>query len=164
MQSNTILLDLQRQLDQIAWKYQYVTGQPLPIPEEYHGEAPKELALLRQVVHDNTVDNPSRVMAAYENILHLIHPQNNPPAPDFWQRPIGQLLLQARLIATQDKLMTITQAATVIGRQTMTLSTWIARGQLPAYNDPEEHNPRRRWRVLISEVRSLIERMDRKPK
>jgi hypothetical protein len=46
-------------------------------------------------------------------------------------------------------LMTFTQGAKEIKTKPTQLSTWIARGQLPAYDDPTETNPRRRRRVLL---------------
>ncbi len=160
MRKDEFFIDLQKQYDQMAWKYKYLTGQALPEYNDFQGEAPQHLHLLRQAVEQKKPIATDNIMSAYEKIMQLIHPQDSPPAPDFWQRPIGQLLLQARIIATNDLLMTITQAAKEIKTRPTQLSTWIARGQLPAYDDPTETNPRRRRRVLLSEVIDTAQKMD----
>lgn len=59
-----------------------------------------------------------------------------------------------RMAAAKD-LITISEAARLLGVRTQTIHGHIARGNLEAYDDPAEPNPQRRRRVRRSAVESL---------
>lgn len=62
---------------------------------------------------------------------------------------------EPRRTAQADDLITISEAASLLGVTTNAISGRIARGDLPAYDDPAEPNPRRRRRVSRAAVEAL---------
>lgn len=64
-------------------------------------------------------------------------------------------LPEARRTAPADDLITISEAAALLGVSTQAISGRIARGELAAYEDPAEPNPRRRRRVRRADVEAL---------
>ena len=62
---------------------------------------------------------------------------------------------EPRRTAPADDLITISEAAALLGVTTQAISGRIARGDLVAYDDPAEPNPRRRRRVSRAAVEEL---------
>ncbi len=75
---------------------------------------------------------------------------------EFWNTPVGYMVLRARLWAEKDKLISVTEAADISGLSISTLSQRISRGTLMGYNDPFEHNPRRSRRIRLSTIHQLL--------
>jgi hypothetical protein len=73
----------------------------------------------------------------------------------FWQSEIGWVALQAYLWAHDDELITITEAAKMLGKTISTVSSMVQRGQLTGYSDPNEHNPRRQTRLSKIQVEEM---------
>ncbi len=77
--------------------------------------------------------------------------------PDtFWQTPIGYLILNARLWAEQDRLVSLKEAAELSGLSLSSLSQRISRGQMQFWRDPNEANPQRARRIRLSELEMFI--------
>jgi hypothetical protein len=74
---------------------------------------------------------------------------------EFWQTPLGEMVAVATARIRGDDLITITEAAALLGVGTQAISNRIANGDLLAIPDPAEPNPQRRNRVLRSEVEAL---------
>ncbi len=78
------------------------------------------------------------------------------PTP-FWQTDIGWIALRAYLWAMDDELITISEAAKMLGKSISTVASMASRGQLTAYTDPTEHNPRRQTRLSKIQVQEMLE-------
>lgn len=74
---------------------------------------------------------------------------------EFWQTPVGYMVLQARLWAENDRLITLSDAASLSGLSLSNLSQRITRGQVMGFTDPREANPRRARRIRESDARTL---------
>lgn len=80
--------------------------------------------------------------------------------PAFWTSDLGQVVLQVQLKLFGDRLITLSEAATILrGKSTGTTLKWvndqIKKGTLKAYIDVGEPNPQKNTRVRLSEVESL---------
>jgi hypothetical protein len=83
---------------------------------------------------------------------------------EFWDTPIGYLVLQARLWADQDQLISIKDAAELSGLSLSALSQRISRGQIKPYRDPHEPNPQRVRRIRLTDLDQFMrEGILRKP-
>lgn len=74
---------------------------------------------------------------------------------EFWETPLGAMTARALFRARGDELITITEAAELLGLTVSAVSQYLVRGQLTGYPDPWEPNPARRRRVLRSDVERL---------
>jgi hypothetical protein len=83
---------------------------------------------------------------------------------EFHNTPIGYLVLQARLWADQDQLISLKDAAEMSGLSLSSLSQRISRGQMKFYRDPFEPNPQRARRIRLTDLNHFIyEGILRKP-
>jgi hypothetical protein len=73
----------------------------------------------------------------------------------FWATPLGAMVIRALFRVQGDELITITEAAGILGVTTQTVSHHIARGSLAAYPDPAEPNPQKARRVRRSAVEAM---------
>ena len=73
----------------------------------------------------------------------------------FWQTPVGWMILQAQLRLEGDELLTLTQASEQTGIPVKRLSGMIREGRLRAVKDPNAKNPRHATRVFRSEIEQL---------
>lgn len=78
-----------------------------------------------------------------------------PPPNEFWTTPLGQMVALALARVRGDDLITITEAAAILGVTVQAVSNRITAGDLRAIPDPNEPNPQKRNRVLRSEVEAL---------
>ena len=76
---------------------------------------------------------------------------------EFWKTSVGYIVLNARLWAGKDQLISVSQAAGISGLSLSTLSQRISRGTVEGFEDPFEHNPRRSRRIRYSTAVSLKE-------
>lgn len=74
---------------------------------------------------------------------------------EFWNTPIGTIIGKALFRLRGDELITMSEAAEILGIGLSALSNRVSRGDLQAYRDPDEPNPQRSTRVLRSEVERL---------
>jgi hypothetical protein len=74
---------------------------------------------------------------------------------EFWGTPLGEMMARALARVRGDDLITITEAAEILGVGTAAISHRIASGDLTAIPDFNEANPRKRNRVLRSEIEAL---------
>jgi len=83
---------------------------------------------------------------------------------EFWDTPIGYMVLQARLWADQDQLISLKDAAELSGLSLSSLSQRISRGQIKSFRDPHEHNPQRVRRIRLTDLDQFMrEGILRKP-
>jgi hypothetical protein len=83
---------------------------------------------------------------------------------EFWNTPVGYLILRARLWAEQDRLISLKEAAELSGLSLSSLSQRISRGQMQFYRDPYEPNPQRARRIRLTDLEGFIHQgMVRKP-
>jgi len=73
----------------------------------------------------------------------------------FWQSPFGSMVMIAYVWCQGDRLITITEASDLSGKSIKSISQFVVRGKLRSYPDMSEPNPRRRMRVLKSEIKAL---------
>ena len=83
---------------------------------------------------------------------------------EFWNTPIGFMVLQARLWAELDRLTSLKEAAELSGLSLSSLSQRVSRGQMKYYRDPMEANPQRARRIRLTDLEHFIhEGIVRKP-
>ncbi len=83
---------------------------------------------------------------------------------EFWNTPVGYMVLKARLWAELDRLTSLKEAAELSGLSLSSLSQRISRGQLKHYRDPFEANPQRARRIRLTDLDQFIrEGIVRKP-
>lgn len=75
---------------------------------------------------------------------------------EFWNTPVGYMLLKARLWAELDRLTSLKEAAELSGMSLSALSQRISRGQLKHYRDPFEPNPQRARRIRLTDLEHFI--------
>jgi hypothetical protein len=76
---------------------------------------------------------------------------------EFWKTPVGYIVLNARLWAENDELISVSQAADISGLSLSTLSQRVSRGTVEGFEDPFEPNPRRSRRIRHSTAMQLKE-------
>lgn len=79
------------------------------------------------------------------------------PPLAFWAGEFGYMVLQADLWASEDCLITMKEAATLLGVSLQTLRGKINFRGLPEYREIKEANPRRATRVRLRDVQQLLE-------
>ena len=100
---------------------------------------------------------------AFEAWLNQNPVANHIPA-GFHHTPVGYMLLQARLWADQDQLVSLKDAAELSGLSLSSLSQRISRGQMKFYRDPCEPNPQRARRIRLTDLNQFMrEGILRKP-
>jgi hypothetical protein len=83
---------------------------------------------------------------------------------EFWNTPVGYMLLKARLWAELDRLTSLKEASELSGMSLSALSQRISRGQLKHYRDPFEPNPQRSRRIRLTDLEQFLhEGLVRKP-
>jgi hypothetical protein len=83
---------------------------------------------------------------------------------EFWNTPIGFMVLKARLWAELDRLTSLKEAAELSGLSLSSLSQRVSRGQMKYYRDPLEANPQRARRIRLTDLEHFIhEGIVRKP-
>ncbi len=75
---------------------------------------------------------------------------------EFWNTPVGYRVLQARLWAEQDRLVSLKEAAELSGLSLSSLSQRLSRGQMAFYRDPHEPNPQRARRIRLINLEQFI--------
>ena len=73
----------------------------------------------------------------------------------WWSMPFGYLSLLAYVNATDDQLITISQAAELTGKPIASISQLVSRGNLLSFIDIYENNPRKNTRVLLSHIENV---------
>jgi hypothetical protein len=92
---------------------------------------------------------------AFESWLNHTPITNRTPE-EFWHTPVGYKVLQARLWAEQDRLISMKEAAELSGLSLSSLSQRLSRGQMQFYRDPYEPNPQRARRIRLINLEQFI--------
>ena len=97
---------------------------------------------------------------AWQNQSPIAH--NTPE--EFWNTPVGYMVLKARLWAELDRLTSLKEASEMSGLSLSSLSQRISRGQMRYFRDPFEANPQRARRIRLTDLEHFIhEGIVRKP-
>ena len=99
----------------------------------------------------------------YEHVQDLLEHLFSIPAgetpyiipAEFWQSDLGAIVMAALVWSQGDRLITISDAAEISGKSVKSISQFVARGKLRSYPDMSEPNPRKRTRVLRSDIIAL---------
>lgn len=101
--------------------------------------------------------------AAFEGWLNQSPIEHRTPE-EFWNTPIGYMVLKARLWAELDRLTSLKEASELSGLSLSSLSQRVSRGQMKYYRDPFEANPQRARRIRLTDLEHFIhEGIVRKP-
>ncbi len=91
-------------------------------------------------------------------------PGINQTPEEFWNTPIGYMVLKARLWAEMDRLTSLKEASEISGLSLSSLSQRVSRGQMKYYRDPFESNPQRARRIRLTDLEHFMhEGIVRKP-
>jgi hypothetical protein len=103
-------------------------------------------------------ENSQNIMADCEAFESWINqtPTTHRTPEEFWHTPVGYTVLQARLWAEQDRLVSLKEAAELSGLSLSSLSQRISRGQMQFYRDPHEPNPQRARRIRLINLEQFI--------
>ncbi len=93
--------------------------------------------------------------AAFEAWLNQSPTAHQTP-DEFWNTPIGFMVLKARLWAELDRLTSLKEAAELSGLSLSSLSQRVSRGQMKYYRDPYEANPQRARRIRLTDLEHFI--------
>jgi hypothetical protein len=144
-------------------------GQDVPLELLFDSEVGQRLVRIAAAA-ENLVDwSPQTAQdiradcEAFEAWLNQTPAAHRTPE-EFWNTPVGYLVLQARLWADQDQLISLKDAAELSGLSLSALSQRISRGQLKPYRDPHEPNPQRGRRIRLTDLDQFMrEGLLRKP-
>ncbi len=114
-----------------------------------------------------TADEARAIVADCEAFEHWLNqtPFTSKTPEEFWKTPVGYLVLNARLWAEQDTLISVTDAADISGLSVSTLSQRISRGTVQGFLNPYAENPRHQARLVrLTTARLLKEEQKLKEK
>jgi hypothetical protein len=144
-------------------------GQDVPLELLFDSEVGQRLVRIASAAENlvdwspQTAQNIRADCEAFEAWLNQTPVAHRTPE-EFWNTPVGYLVLQARLWADQDQLISLKDAAELSGLSLSALSQRISRGQLKPYRDPHEPNPQRGRRIRLADLDQFMrEGLLRKP-
>ena len=144
-------------------------GTQAPVDLLFASEIGQRLVRIAAAAENQTPWSPETAQAvladcnAFEAWLNQTPVAHRTPE-EFWNTPIGHMVLLARLWADQDQLISLKDAAEMSGLSLSSLSQRISRGQMKFYRDPYEPNPQRARRIRLSDLEQFLrEDMLRKP-
>jgi len=144
-------------------------GTDAPLDLLFASEVGQRLVRIAEAAENQTPWSPETAQAvladcdAFEAWLNQTPVAHRTPE-EFWDTPIGYIVLQARLWADQDQLISLKDAAELSGLSLSSLSQRISRGQMKFYRDPLEPNPQRVRRIRLADLDQFMrEGILRKP-
>jgi hypothetical protein len=121
--------------------------------------APYDWLLVAQYGAGEVDADPAYIVTACQEMARWLF---QPPGaghysiPEWWyDTEIGRLWSAAYVRASGNQLISISEAADMLGRSMQAVDGYIYRGRLQAYVDPREPNPQRRRRVARADVERL---------
>jgi hypothetical protein len=144
-------------------------GREAPVDLLYASEIGQRLVRIARAAEKPAPWSPEAARAVTEDCDAFEAWLNQTPlthhTPDeFWNTPVGYMVLLARLWAGQDRLISLKEAAGLSGLSLSSLSQRISRGQMQFTRDPFEPNPQRGRRIRLSDLEQFIhEGVVRKP-
>ena len=133
---------------------------PQDLLEEELGQMLKLIALAAEEKLEYSQATAEEVSMAVFDLLEMLWSRPgcselvDPPLA-FWAGEFGYMVLQADLWASQDQLITMTEAATILQISLQSLRNKINFKMLAEYRDIHEANPRRATRLRLRDVRQL---------
>lgn len=129
------------------------------------GELGKLLRLIALAVEGKLAHSPEtagEISMAVFDLLEMLWSRPGcvelvDPPPAFWTGEFGYMVLQADIWASQDQLITMKEAASLMGISLQSLRNKVNARVLSEYRDIHEKNPRRAARLRLREVQGLIE-------
>jgi hypothetical protein len=157
-----------RQLAQATGNAVQIGGEA-PIDLLYASEIGQRLARIAAAAEGAIPWSPEMAQSivadcdAFESWLNQTPITHRTPE-EFWNTPVGYCVLQARLWAEQDRLISLKEASELSGLSLSSLSQRLSRGQIQFYRDPHEPNPQRARRLRLNNLEQFIhEGIVRKP-
>lgn len=167
-QSKQIILEFLGQWwHELSWQaHETLLGTQLPraTPEQLYdsglGSVLQQIASAAEGLLSDSEELRGEVHEACQQVAEWMWARPGMPSAynipaEWWATPLGNLVLRALLWAENDELLTVSEAAELVGLSVSAVSQWIVRGKLTAYRDLSETNPQRQTRVRRSEVASL---------
>jgi len=152
-----------------ATRNQVQIGQDAPLDLLFVSEIGQRLVRIAEAAENQRPWSPETAQAvladcdAFEAWLNQTPVAHRTPE-EFRNTSIGHIVLQARLWADQDQLISLKDAAELSGLSLSSLSQRISRGQMKFYRDPHEPNPQRARRIRLTDLDQFIrEGILRKP-
>lgn len=145
---------LQPAIDQIADLERQITHTLQAISSH---DLVQDLANLAIAAADITLDGArgdTHARQSYRRIIELFH-ADRPIPTAWWNTPVGELCLAARLRIDGDALITPSQASAISGRSLSFLSNMVSQGKLTRFLDLQQPNPTKQTRLLRSEIKAL---------
>jgi hypothetical protein len=125
------------------------------------GDMLQLIALAAEGKLEHRPETASEVSIAVFDLLEMLWSRPgcaelvDPPLA-FWAGGFGYMVLQADLWASQDQLITMTEAALLLGVSLQTLRNKINFKALSEYREIHENNPRRAARLRLRDVQQLV--------
>jgi hypothetical protein len=129
------------------------------------GELGRMLRLIALAADDqlpHTPDQASEVSMVVFDLLEMLwsrpgSPELVDPPLAFWAGEFGYMVLQADIWASQDRLITMKEAASILRISLQSLRGKVNAGVLSEYRDISEKNPRRAARLRLHDVQQLLQ-------
>ncbi len=144
-------------------------GQEAPVELLFASEIGQRLVRIAEAAERLLAWSPEAAQSILADCAAFEAWLNQSPIPhqtpeEFWNTPIGFMLLKARLWAELDRLTSLKEAAELSGLSLSSLSQRVSRGQMKYYRDPLEANPQRARRIRLTDLEHFIhEGIVRKP-
>ena len=121
------------------------------------------IALAAEGKLNNDPDRAGEVSMAVFDLLEMLWsrpgcPELVDPPLAFWTGEFGYMVLQADVWASQDRLITMKEAASILNISLQSLRNKVNAGGLSEYRDISERNPRRAARLRLHEVQGLLKK------
>lgn len=136
--------------------------EPVSIPDDVlQTTMGQQVMLIAQAADGTDVSDLSRteVYDCIQGLLERLFSIPNEAEYDvpqrFWESQFGAMVMLAFVWASGEKLISIQEAVDMTGKPHYWFGRQIDNGKLTSYPDMSEPNPRRRNRLLLSEVRKI---------
>ena len=155
-------LGLQQELARTTTRISLPSLHPNDLYEQELGKKLQQIALAAEGQLERSRETAEEVSTAIFDLLEMLWSRPGcselvDPPLSFWAGQFGYMVLQADLWASDDQLITMREAAALLGVSLQSLRGSINFGVLSEYKDIHEANPRRATRLRLNEVKQLAE-------
>ena len=155
-------LGLQQELARTTARISLPSLHPDDLYEQELGKKLQRIVLAAEGQLERSCETTEEISMAIFDLLEMLWSRPGcselvDPPLSFWTGQFGYMVLQADLWASDDRLITMKEAATLLGVSLQSLRGSINFGVLSEYRDIHEANPRRATRLRLSEVMQLVQ-------